>query len=279
MSLFTLVIAQEKDGLNWKDVANKIGGKIIDHDAKHTGIDLFSQPGKKFFAPITCKVIRIEKDTVSDWTGLIIEGYENYKNLKLRILGVKPSVKVGQEVKRGELLGITQDPRIEYSDIRPYIHFELYDNNKLVNPIDLAKKIFQDRPIINAGSDSNFMFPRHKFFDEAQLLGSRGDFRGAIVKYKQSLKYPYWEITNNNVYHYLADNYAKLGEFSNAVQAQSKLVEILKMELEFASRNIPDKKLGVIAAVNSVDSLMILINAHEANLSSYESHGQTVIYY
>ena len=53
----------------------------------------------------------------------------------------------------------------------------------------------------------------------------------------------------------------------------------LNYELEYFHGSLPNKSLGVIASVNTEESLRVLIGNHSANLKAYEEKKQTFIHY
>jgi hypothetical protein len=95
----------------------------------------------------------------------------------------------------------------------------------------------------------------------------------------EALKQPAWETTNTYILHYIADNYAQLGKFTEAVKTQKDMLTKLNYELEYSRGSLPNKNLGVIVSVNTEESLCVLIGNHSANLKAYEEKKQTYIHY
>ncbi|MDH5409362.1 MAG: M23 family metallopeptidase, partial [Gammaproteobacteria bacterium] len=230
---------------------------------------------KIFLSPISGKIARLEKSDISSWQGLVIEGIGSDSKYSARILGIRPSVKTGDSIEKGSVLGSTQDPRDQFNDLSPYLHIELYLNGKRIDPTKFVMEKIKTRPLIHPGRNSRFNFKHNRLVSEALQLEKTNKHDLAIEKYKQSLNYPSWESSNTYVMHYIANNYAKIGAFKKAVIVQNNMLHILKQELNYALGNLPSKKLGIIAASNSEQSLRILISNHSLNLEAYKSKKQT----
>jgi hypothetical protein len=279
LSLFYILLTLFSATVNAAEFVNPTGGRAINHDPGHKGVDLYSQPNEEFFFPVPTEVIRIEKDQISNWEGLSLRGKNQYAKYSFRILGIKPSVKLNQQLSEIEILGLTQDPAKEFKGIKPYVHFEVYENGALINPTEIAKKLFPKRPTINAGIESGYNFPFYSYLDEGKEYESKGELNKAKESYISALKFPLWEIAPNGAMQSLANCYAELSDFQNAVRVQEMLIDSLKLQKNYSLGSIPSPKLGVIAAVNSEESLNILIAAHEANLSAYKSNEKTLVRY
>jgi len=258
---------------------NPTGGEVINHGPWHTGVDLDSSPGEKLTFPIASEVMRIETDLVSSWRGIILRGTGDYSGYKFRLLGLQPFVEPGATIGKNTIIGEVQDPRHEFPDLNPYIHFEVYENDTLIDPTPLASEFFPDRKIVNPGAKSSFMFPHYKLLNEAAAWRGDGEIELEIIAYEKALKLPDWETIPIFALHHLADSYASIGDFENAVRVQEKLVRVLRLQLEFAAGKVPSAELGVIAAVNREQSLNILINAQTMNLDAYKANEQTAIHY
>ena len=254
-------------------------GRIIDHSPFHTGVDVFSKPGEKIYSPIVGKVIRIEGAENVNWHGIIIKGSDDDSNYTLRILGIKPLIDVEAKVDARTILGTAEDPSIDFPGIKPYLHFELYQDGKRIDPIKFVAERLRDRSIIDAAVGIDYDSKIIQLVNKAKNLGKEAKYFEAINVYMEALKYPSWETTNTYILHYIADNYAQLGKFTEAVKRQKEMLQRLNYELEYSLGSLPNKSLGVIAAVNTEESLRVLIGNHSMNLKAYEEKKQTYIHY
>jgi len=100
---------------------------------KHKGRDIIGPPGMKFVSALPGKVTQVFE--VADIKGGGISygiTVEHADNIKTRYLHVTPSVKVGDQVKAGQKLGvITKTDEISSA---PHLHFEMIINGKHIDP-------------------------------------------------------------------------------------------------------------------------------------------------
>ena len=100
---------------------------------KHMGRDIIGPPGMKFVSSLPGKVTQVFE--VADIPGGGISygiTVEHANNIKTRYLHVTPSVKVGDQVKAGQKLGvITKTDNISSA---PHLHFEMIVNGRHVDP-------------------------------------------------------------------------------------------------------------------------------------------------
>jgi hypothetical protein len=136
---------------------NPTGGKKINHSPFHTGIDVFSKPSEKVYSMIVGKVLRIESDEKSSWCGLTIKGNNDDVNYAVRILGINPITDVETKVDLQTAIGIAQDPSIDFPGIKPYLHIELYQDGKRIDPTNFIVSRLKDRPMVHpaVGIDCN----------------------------------------------------------------------------------------------------------------------------
>lgn len=258
---------------------NPTGGRIIDHSPFHTGVDVFSKPGEKIYSMIVGKVIRIEGAENVNWHGIIIKGSDDDSNYTVRILGIKPLIDVEAKVNVRTVLGIAEDPGIDFPGIKPYLHFELYQDGKRIDPTQFVVERLRGRSIIDPAIWIDYNSKINQLVNRAKNLEGERKYFEAINVYMEALKYPSWETTNTYILHYIADNYARLGKFTEAARTQKEMLQKLNYELEYSLGSLPNKSLGVIAAVNTEESLRVLIGNHLMNLKAYEEKKQTYIHY
>ena len=89
----------------------------------HKGVDLICTPGQEIYAPIDAIYERIVYAYPNDiYTGCILRSLKAV----IKLLYFTPSIKVGNKVKRGQVIGVAQDISKRYSDkMTPHNHFEL----------------------------------------------------------------------------------------------------------------------------------------------------------
>lgn len=254
-------------------------GKIVNHSPFHTGIDVFSTPSEKVYSVIVGKILRIESDDKSGWRGLTIEGTANDAKYTVRMLGIIPIVNEGSEVDLQTAIGVAQDPGTVFPGVKPYLHIEVYQDGKRIDPTNFIAARIKNRPIVHPAAKVGYNLKINDLIAKAKDLEKETKYLEAIDVYLEAMKQPVWETTATYILHYIADNYARLGNFAEAVKTQREMLKTLDYELKYSSGALPDKSLGVIAAVNTEESLRILIANHSANLKAYEESKQTYIHY
>jgi hypothetical protein len=261
------------------ELVNPTGSRIIDHSSFHTGVDVMSKPGEKIFSMIVGKVIRLEGAENANWHGIIIKGTDDDSIYTLRILGVRPSIEAEAKTDAQTIIGVAEDPGIDFPGIKAYLHIELYQNGKRIDPTKFIASRLKDRPMVHPATAVDVDSRIDQLVYKAKNLEKESKYFEAIDVYTEALRCPSWESTNTNILHYIADNYARLGKFTEAVKVQKDMLMKLTSELNYSAGALPDKSLGVIAAVNTEESLRVLIANHSANLKAYEENKQTYINY
>ncbi len=98
----------------------------------HEGIDLECVQGETVFSPITGKIIRKAYPYSTDkrFEGCVIENETSEVKIFYMVCN-----RVGQEVKAGEPIGVTQAINTKYSAaMKNHIHLEIRENGILQNP-------------------------------------------------------------------------------------------------------------------------------------------------
>ena len=98
----------------------------------HMGIDFVTVPGEPILATVSGKVTALPY-AASD---LVHRGVEIVSgNQEHQIFYLKPIVKVGQNVVKGQIIGYADDIRIKYgSSMTNHIHHEVKENGKFIDP-------------------------------------------------------------------------------------------------------------------------------------------------
>ena len=257
---------------------------IINHNPRHTGIDLGSDPGETLRSPIDGLVLRIVKESLvkMTWTGIVLKGKDEMGDVAIRILGVAPTVTIGMAIKAGDAIGLAQDPSRDLSGLKPYIHLEVYRNGLLINPTQWAARLWPERAVTNPGTDLDWDALSWRQIGLMAEAGRRhhenNDYSGAIAVYRQALRLPDWEASNTHIHRRIAQAYALLDDYRAAVAAQETYLRLLRLELDYAEGAVPDPELGTIAAVQTPQSLRIYIGHEKDNLESYRLNQPTIIH-
>lgn len=109
-------------------------------ERKHVGIDLVLDSGKEFFSfnqGVVSKLGYPYKDAL----GYRYVQVTNADGSAWRYFYVTPMVKLGQIVKKGQVLGITQDLQARYPGITPHVHFEIMKNAEYVDPTYIVQAV------------------------------------------------------------------------------------------------------------------------------------------
>ena len=97
---------------------------------KHRGIDFSGTHGQRAVAPITGSIKRLGYAYADSKTYrvIVIEGH--YCTVK--IMYVNPSVKEGEFVRQGQVIGFVQNVQARYSDCENHVHLEISDVDPLI---------------------------------------------------------------------------------------------------------------------------------------------------
>ena len=96
----------------------------------HTGIDFGARRGTPIYATGDGKIARIEYKRTGYGRNVVIDHGYGYKTLYAHMSKVK--TKVGQKVKRGEIIGLVGSSGTSTS---PHVHYEVLYKGKKINPL------------------------------------------------------------------------------------------------------------------------------------------------
>ena len=109
--------------------------KTLEEWITHTGIDIQAKRG----TPVAASeegIIENISETAGRGIEIIIVHKDDYKTVYSN-LSSKEMVKVGQKVEKGRIIsGIGNTASFEYYEPE-HLHFEVYKNNKPINPLDI----------------------------------------------------------------------------------------------------------------------------------------------
>jgi murein DD-endopeptidase MepM/ murein hydrolase activator NlpD len=97
----------------------------------HTGVDFTAPTGTPVYAPGNGRVVEAERNRHGYGLMVVIDHGYGYETLYAHLS--KFNVKVGQEVKRGEIIGFVGNTGVSTA---PHLHYEVIKSGKKVNPIN-----------------------------------------------------------------------------------------------------------------------------------------------
>jgi murein DD-endopeptidase MepM/ murein hydrolase activator NlpD len=97
----------------------------------HTGIDFTAPTGTPIYAPGNAKVKEVSRHRHGYGLMLVLDHGYGYETLYAHLS--KFNVKVGQEVKRGEIIGYVGNTGVSTA---PHLHYEVIKNGKKINPVN-----------------------------------------------------------------------------------------------------------------------------------------------
>jgi len=119
----------------------------------HTGIDFGARKGTPIYATGDGKIVRVEYKRTGYGRNVVIDHGFGYKTLYGHMSKVK--CKVGQTVKRGEVIGLVGNTGTSTS---PHVHYEVLHKSKKINPLPfcldgLSPEEYKD--FVNAATAEN----------------------------------------------------------------------------------------------------------------------------
>lgn len=96
----------------------------------HTGIDFGARKGTPIYATGDGKIVRVEYKKTGYGRNVVIDHGYGYKTLYGHMSKVK--CKVGQKVKRGEVIGLVGNTG---TSTAPHVHYEVLHKGKKINPL------------------------------------------------------------------------------------------------------------------------------------------------
>ncbi|MFN3554728.1 MAG: M23 family metallopeptidase [Bacteroidales bacterium] len=97
----------------------------------HTGVDFTAPTGTPIYAPGNGRVITVERNRHGYGMMVVIDHGYGYQTLYAHLS--RFNVRVGQEVKRGEVIGFVGNTGVSTA---PHLHYEVIRNGRQVNPVN-----------------------------------------------------------------------------------------------------------------------------------------------
>lgn len=128
---FILPVAGANVVVNYSNDGELHYNPILDEYLFHGGIDFATSEKAGVKAVLDGEVTRVEKHRMYGYV-IEIKHAKDIVTIYRSLEDVK--VKVGDTVKKGDVIGFTSTSDISESNLGNHVHFEMMENNKLVNP-------------------------------------------------------------------------------------------------------------------------------------------------
>ncbi len=248
---------------------------------EHAGRDVIAERGDDVRSLISGKVLSHVRPVHldSEWTGIVIEGAGADSSFAVRLLGLIPTVDVGTELERGDVLGEVVAVDRSLRGVDPYLHIEVYRDGHREDPVKFLSERWPDsreaHPTYRASGNTDL----RKTLEKAFKAEKERDYEEAVEFFEKALPEPWFEVTNTDILHYLARSLVNMAEFERAEECQQLMVALLEKELAYAEGSLPDQELGSIARYMEPAALRIYLTHMKANLEAYRRDQQTVYVY
>lgn len=122
----------------------------------HSGLDFSAPSGTEIYATGNGKVVRVDSRARGYGKHVVIDHGYGYQTLYAHMSGF--AVKVGQQVKRGEVIGYVGSTG---TSTAPHLHYEVIRNDEKINPInffynDLTPEEYEEMLEISSQSNQSF---------------------------------------------------------------------------------------------------------------------------
>ena len=97
----------------------------------HTGVDFLAPTGTPIYATGNGKVVEAKRNNYGYGRMVVIDHGYGYQTLYAHLSQIR--VREGQEVKRGEIIGLVGNTG---TSTAPHLHYEVIRNDRKVNPVD-----------------------------------------------------------------------------------------------------------------------------------------------
>lgn len=248
---------------------------VVDHEERHTGVDVKFAYGEQVLLNYPAEVIGLVQDTAAGarWPGVVLRLSPPSADIAFRLLGVTVSHRIGARVGGGVPVGFMQDPRSLWPRVLPHVHVEAYVNGMRVDPTPYINTLWPGRPIENPGADYvRTADSRAQIASERAWAAFRNQqFDEAIPLFDLARTLNGWETGWFDLLGAQAHAHARTGDFVRATALQEQYVAILDLVLDFAAGHLPAPELGTISSAPSVQSATIKSDRAKRTLEAYRN--------
>lgn len=123
--------------LDGEIIGNHSAGELVKYEAlnewrTHDGIDIAAEAGTEIKAAADGKVKSVTNDPL--WGTVIEITHDKGITSIYSGLAEEPSVKAGDEVKSGDVIGVLGDTNLAEIDKNSHLHFAMKENGKFIDP-------------------------------------------------------------------------------------------------------------------------------------------------
>ena len=122
---------KEEDSLAWPQPGGKVTSEYGDRNGKHDGIDIKNSMGSPIVAASSGIVVLTKSDPGGYGYYIVIDHGNGLKTLYAHMYPSTVKVEVGDHVQKGQQIASVGN----YPQLVPYLHFEIHENGKPVDPL------------------------------------------------------------------------------------------------------------------------------------------------
>nr|WP_255516925.1 MULTISPECIES: M23 family metallopeptidase [Thermoactinomyces] len=122
---------QENDALAWPQPGGKVSSEFGERNGNHEGIDIKNSMGSPIVAAASGIVVLTKSDPDGYGYYVVIDHGNGLKTLYAHMYPSTVQVEVGDRVEKGQQIASVGN----YPQLVPYLHFEIHENGKPVDPL------------------------------------------------------------------------------------------------------------------------------------------------
>ncbi len=121
----------ENDTLAWPQPGGKVSSEFGERNGSHEGIDIKNSMGSPIVAAASGIVVLTKSDPGGYGYYIVIDHGNGFKTLYAHMYPSTVQVEVGDRVEKGQQIASVGN----YPQLVPYLHFEIHENGKPVDPL------------------------------------------------------------------------------------------------------------------------------------------------